>query len=141
MASNFHNILGFLAVGVDYHLGLQVLSVPPEPDFPFWELVAVHPFVMGPNQKPTVQINGVASVVDQHTPMLLWPHLPLDPMNALFPLDMLMGTQSCWLPRGTVLICGEVSTCCVAEGVSVNLDCWQPCNVPSDLVLQYATVQ
>jgi hypothetical protein len=141
MASNFHNILGFLAVGCDFHKGLQIATGVPIPDFPFWEIVALHPFIMGPNQKPKVKINGVSSVVDGHTPLLLWPHFPIPSFNAFMPLDVLFGTQSCWLPRGTVYICDEVSTCAVYECVSVNLDCWEWTKIPSDLVLQFGTVK
>jgi hypothetical protein len=143
MASNFHNILGFLAVGLDRHIGLHV--IPPLPIYPFifWEIVAVHPFFMGPNQKPSVKINGVNSVVDCHTPILLWPHYPLipDPLNALWPLDLIFGTQSCWLPRSTVLIEDTMSTCTIFECVSTNLDCNAPTKLPTDLTLQFATVK
>ena len=145
MASNFHNILGLLAIGVDFHKGLQIAppAVPgvPIPEYPFCELVCAHPFFMGPNQKPSVKINGVSSVVDGHSPLLLWPHFPLVPMNAFWPLDLLFGTQSCWLPRGTVYICDEISTCAVYECVTVTLDCWEPCKLPSNLTLQFGTVK
>ncbi len=146
MASNFHNILGFLAVGLDFHKGLQVAVPPcvagvPIAEFPFWEVVCAHPFFMGPNQKPSVKINGVSSVVDGHEPLLLWPHLSWVPLNAFWPLDLLFGSHACWLPRGTVLICDEVSTCTVYEAVTVTLDCWDPCKVPSNLTLQFGTVK
>jgi len=143
MASNFHNILGFLAVGLDYHEGLHIIPPLPIPDFPFWEIVAVHPFFMGPNQKPSVKINGVNSVVDSHTPLLLWPHFPVipDPLNAFWPIDLIFGTQTCWLPRSTVLIEGTMSTCTIFECISTNLDCNTPCKLPTDLTLQFATVK
>lgn len=143
MASNFHNILGFLAVGMDVHKGL--LPVPAPPGFVpalFGELVLVHPFFLGPNQKPSVKINGVNSVVDGHTSYLLWPHFPLFPSpNIIWPLDLVFGTHSCWLPRGTVHIEGTPSTCAMAGSVSVNLDCWEWAPIPSDLTLQFGTVQ
>jgi hypothetical protein len=145
MASNFHNILGILTVGVDRHKGLQVAPPAPPgapiPEFPFWELVCAHPFIMGPNQKPTVKINGVPSVVLGHEPLLLWPHYPLNPMNAFWPLDLIFGSQSCWLPRGTVFICDEVSTCAVYEAVTMTLDCADPCKMPTNLTLQFGTVK
>lgn len=145
MASNFHNILGILTVGVDFHKGLQVAppAVPgvPIPEFPFWELVCAHPFILGPNQKPSVKMNGVPSVVVGHEPLLLWPHFPLMPMNAFWPLDLIFGSQSCWLPRGSVLICDEPATCTVYEAVTLTLDCWEPCKVPSNLTIQVGTVK
>lgn len=138
MASNFHNILGFLAVGVDVHKGL----VPPAfTEALCAELVAAHPFILGPNQKPNVQINGVNSVVDGHTAFVLWPHAPLVPPNILWPLDMVFGTQACWLPRSTVQIDGTMSTCTIGGPFSTNLDCWEWAPIPSDLTLQFGTVQ
>jgi hypothetical protein len=140
MASNFHNILGFLAVGVDVHKGIMPPLFTPAL---YAEVVAAHPFILGPNQKPKVKINGVNSVVDCHTPMLLWPHAPVfpQPPNILWPLDLIFGTQSCWLPRGTVQIEGTPATCAIAACVSTNLDCWEWAPIPSDLTLQFATVQ
>lgn len=138
MASNFHNILGFLAVGVDVHKGL----VPPlfTPAL-CAELVAVHPFVLGPDQKPNVKINGVNSVVDGHTSFVSWPHLPLFPPNILWPIDLIFGTHSCWLPRGTVHIDNTPSTCAMVSCISMDLDCWEWAPIPSDLTLQFGTVQ
>ncbi len=142
MASNFHNILGFLAVGVDVHKGIMPIPAPPGfKDVLAAELVAVHPFVLGPNQKPNVKINGVNSVVDGHTSYLLWPHYPLFPVNILWPLDLVFGTHSCWLPRSTVQIDGTMSTCAMAACVSMDLDCWEWAPIPSDLTLQFGTVQ
>ena len=140
MASNFHNILGFLAVGVDVHKGIMPPVFTPTL---YAELVVVHPFVLGPNQKPSVKINGVSSVVDGHTSFLLWPHAPIAPQppNLIWPLDLVFGTHSCWLPRGTVHIEGTPSTCAIAACVSTNLDCWEWAPIPSDLTLQFATVQ
>src|SRR5262245_15732478 len=138
MASNFHNILGFLAVGVDVHKGL----VPPAfTEALCAELVLAHPFVLGPNQKPNVKLNGVASVVDGHTAFVLWPHPPLCPPNILWPLDMAFGSHSCWLPRSTVQIAGTMATCTIVACVSTNLDCWEWAPIPSDLTLQFGTVQ
>ncbi len=143
MASNFHNILGFLSVGVDGHEGLQILLPPPpgEPEFPFPELVAVHPFAMGPGWKTKVLINGVPSVVNGHSSLIPWPHLPIIPENAFFALDMLFGDHTCWLPRGTVFIQDEVSTCCIAGPVSTNVDCCDFGFPMTNLVVQIATVQ
>ena len=143
MASNFHNILGFLAAGVDVHKGL--LPIPAPPGFAptlFAEAVVLHPFILGPNQKPSVKINGVNSVVDTHTSYLLWPHFPVSPSpNILWPIDLVFGQHSCWLPRGTVQIEGTPATCAIAACVSTNLDCWEWAPIPSDLTLQFATVQ
>jgi hypothetical protein len=143
MASNFHNILGFLLVGVDGHEGLQIMLPPPpgEPAFPFAELVCAHPFAMGPGWKTKVLINGVPSVVNGHSSLLSWPHFPMEPMNAFFALDMLFGDHTCWLPRGTVFIQDEVSTCCIAGGVSTNVDCCDFGFPMSNLIVQIATVQ
>jgi len=145
MASNFHNILGFLAVGLDVHKGIMPVPAPPflVPEVKYGELVLVHPFFLGPNQKPNVKINGVSSVVDGHTSYLLWPHFPVvpQPPNILWPLDLVFGTHSCWLPRGTVHIDGTPATCAIVECFSTNLDCWEWAPIPSDLTLQFATVQ
>jgi hypothetical protein len=143
MASNFHNILGFLAVGVDGHEGLQILLPPPpgEPEFPFPELVCAHPYALGPGWKFKVLINGVPSVVNGHASLIPWPHYPIVPMNAFFALDMLFGDHSCWLPRGTVFIEDEVSTCCIIAGVSTNVDCCDFGFPMTNLIIQIATVQ
>jgi hypothetical protein len=138
MASNFHNILGFLAVGADVHKGPIAPAFTPGLCL---ELVCVHPFVLGPNQKSNVKINGVNSVVDTHTSFLLWPHAPVTPPNILWPIDLIFGMQACWLPRGTVQIDNTPATCAIVECVSVNLDCWEWAPIPSDLTLQFATVQ
>jgi hypothetical protein len=138
MASNFHNIVGFLAVGVDVHKGL----VPPLFEEALCaELVAAHPFVLGPDQKSNVKINGVNSVVDGHTSYVLWPHYPIFPPNILWPIDLAFGSHSCWLPRSTVTIDGTMSTCAMAACVSMDLDCWEWAPIPSDLTIQVGTVQ
>lgn len=138
MASNFHNICGMLVVGADLHKGPIAPALTPGLCL---ELVCVHPFVLGPNQKPSVQINGVNSVVDLHTSFLLWPHAPATPPNILWPLDLVFGTQSCWLPRNAVQIEGTSATCAIAGSFSVNLDCWEWAPIPSDFTYQHATVQ
>ena len=141
MASNFHDIFGFLAIGVDVHKGLRPVPAPPGfiPEL-FAEVVAIHPFILGPGQKPTVKFNGVNSVVDGHTSYVSWPHFPIAPPNILFPIDLIFGTHSCWLPRCTVQVCGELSTCAMAGPVSMDLDCWEWAPIPSDLTLQRGTV-
>ncbi|MFS8068879.1 MAG: hypothetical protein ACMG6S_21170 [Byssovorax sp.] len=139
MASNFHNILGFLDIGVDWHKGLQIVPILPGVPFVFPELVCVHPFALGPGWKTKVLINGVPSVVNGHTSLISWPHLPIIPHNATFVSDMLQGEHACWLPRGTVFIQDSTSTCCIAGPVSNNIDCGY---VPiTNLILQVATVQ
>lgn len=143
MASNFHNILGFLAVGLDGHQGLQIMLPPPPgvPAFPFYEVVCAHPFAMGPGWKTKVLINGVPSVVNGHISLIPWPHYPITPMNAFFALDMLFGDHACWLPRGTVFIEDDVSTCCILSGISTNVDCCDFGFPMANLVIQIATVQ
>ncbi len=138
MASNFHTICGFLVVGADVHKGPIVPALTPGLCL---EVVFVHPFALGPNQKPSVKMNGVNSVVDTHTSFLLWLHVPVTPTNVLWPIDLLFGTHSCWLPRGAVQVEGETATCAIAGPVSVNLDCWEWAPIPSDITLQPGTVQ
>lgn len=142
MASNFHNICGMLVVGFDVHKGLRPIPNPPNfvPEL-FTEVVALHPFVLGPGQKANVKLSGTASVVDGHTSYVLWPHFPVSPPNILFPIDLIFGTHSCWLPRCTVQICGELSTCAMAGPASINLDCWEWAPIPSSLTFQHGTVQ
>jgi hypothetical protein len=144
MANKFHNINGMLLVGLDLHDGRDLL-LPPIPPQKFLELNVAHPFWMGPNQKPTVQIDGANAVVDKHTPVVLWPHFPVvpHPLNLLFPLDLVFGTQSCWLPRGSVHICGTPAAPTVFPcELSVNLDCWLiGLKLPTSLILQPGTVE
>ncbi|WP_437676273.1 DUF6531 domain-containing protein [Sorangium sp. So ce131] len=141
MAHNFHDNNGWLIAGLELHQGFHIF--PPAP-MKFLKLVLLHPFTMGDKQKPTVLFNGVPSVVHQHEPRFLWPHLGIipDPLDALTPLHILTGSQKCWLPRGAVEICGESATCCVIGGpVSINADCWDVGRWPSSLILNPGTVQ
>ncbi|WP_437291940.1 DUF6531 domain-containing protein [Sorangium sp. So ce406] len=141
MAHNFHDINGWLLVGIEMHQGFHIF--PPLP-MKFWKLTLVHPFTLGDKQQPTVLFNGVPSVTHGHEPMFLWPHLGIipDPLDALTPLHILLGSHKCWLPRGAVEICGEKSTCCVIGGpLSLNADCWDTGKWPTSLVLNPGTVQ
>ncbi|WP_437318624.1 restriction endonuclease fold toxin [Sorangium sp. So ce385] len=141
MAHNFHDINGWLIVGLEMHQGFHIF--PPAP-MKFLKLVLLHPFTLGDKQKPTVLFNGVPSVTHQHEPKFLWPHLGIipDPLDALTPLHILFGSHKCWLPRGAVEICGEKATCCVIGGpVSLNADCWDIGRWPTSLVLNPGTVQ
>ncbi|WP_434045860.1 MULTISPECIES: DUF6531 domain-containing protein [Sorangium] len=141
MAHNFHDINGWLLVGLEMHQGFHIF--PPAP-MKFLKLVLLHPFTLGDRQQPTVLFNGVPSVTHQHEPKFLWPHLGIvpDPLDALTPLHILFGSHKCWLPRGAVEICGEKATCCVIGGpISLNADCWDIGRWPSSLVLNPGTVQ
>ncbi|KYF63144.1 hypothetical protein BE04_11705 [Sorangium cellulosum] len=141
MAHNFHDINGWLIVGIEGHSGFHIF--PPAPMW-FWKLTLLHPFTLGDRQHPTVLFNGVPSVTHQHEPVFLWPHLGIipDPLDALTPLHILFGSHKCWLPRGAVEICGEKATCCVIGGpVSLNADCWEYGKWPTSLVLNPGTVQ
>lgn len=141
MANNFHDINGWLIVGLEGHNGFHIF--PPTPMW-FWKLNLLHPFTLGDKMKPTVLFNGVPSVVHQHEPKYLWPHLGIipDPLDAMTPLHIAFGAHKCWLPRGTVEICGEKATCCVIGGpVSLNADCWEYGKWPTSLVLDPGTVQ
>ncbi|AUX39750.1 uncharacterized protein SOCE26_011450 [Sorangium cellulosum] len=141
MAHNFHDINGWLLVGLEVHQGFHIF--PPAP-MKFLKLVLLHPFTLGDKQKPTVLFNGVPSVAHQHEPKWLWPHLGIvpDPLDALTPLHIVFGSHKCWLPRGAVEICGEKATCCVIGGpLSLNADCWDIGKWPTSLVLNPGTVQ
>ncbi len=143
MAHKFHDINGLLLVGIDAHDGVHWPTPIPAPML-FWELNLLHPFWMGGNQKPTVKMNGVNSVVDAHSPKILWPHFPFspDPLNLTFPLDLVFGEQSCWLPRGQVLICGTPAAPTVFPcSLSLNLDCWMVGKIPTSLIFQPGTVE
>jgi hypothetical protein len=149
MANNFHDVGGMLIVGIDLHEALLLPGVPPAvfvpipmPRMP--HINFLHPFTMGGNQKATVQFNGRNTVVHWHSPEKLWPHLNLPPfpIDILIPIDILFGAQIAWLPRGSVMIEGETSTCANIYGpMSINLDCWDIANIPSSMIVQPSTVQ
>jgi hypothetical protein len=143
MAHNLHDKNGLYIVGLDGHIGLHF--PPLIATVFFWEITAVHPFSMGSNFKPTVQFNGgTPSVVDQHNPKILWPHIPFepDPLNMLFPLDVVFGDHKTWLPRLQVLIKGTPAAPTVFPGcLSMNVNCWAFGHLPTNLVLQVGTVQ
>lgn len=143
MANHFHDINGWLLVGIDRHMGVHWPTPIPLP-MPFFELNVMHPFVLGPNQAGSVHFNGVNAVKDQHNPKLLWPHFPFspDPLNLLFPLDLAFGDHKCWLSRGSVLTEGSPAPICAIFGpISLNLDCWMYGHLPTSLVLQAGTVE
>jgi hypothetical protein len=143
MANNFHDNTGLFVVGVDGHAGFHF---PPlmVPTF-FVSVTAVHPFIMGGDQQPTVLMNGGhPSVLDQHNPKFLWPHIGVypDPLDLFTPLHIIFGEQKCWLPRLAVHICGTpAAPTAIAGPISVNLDCWEFCKLPTSLVVQVGTVQ
>ena len=149
MANNFHDVAGLLLVGIDLHDALLLPGVPlapfvpiPRPKMP--HINFLHPFSMGGNQKSTVLFNGRKTVVHWHQPEYLWPHLNLlpFPIDILIPIHIAFGSQTAWLPRGTVFIEGEPATCTnIAGPMSVDLDCWDAGNIPSSLVVQPSTVQ
>ena len=149
MANNFHDVGGMLIVGIDLHEALLLPGIPPAvfvpipmPRMP--HINFLHPFTMGGNQKATVQFNGRNTVVHWHSPEKLWPHLNLPPfpIDILIPIDILFGAQIAWLPRGSVMIEGETSTCANIYGpMSINLDCWDIANIPSSMIIQPSTVQ
>lgn len=143
MAHNFHDIAGMLVAGIDFHRGTQPLPPPPHPMM-YWELVFVHPFILGPGQHPKVKFNGVNSVHHMHTPLVLWGHLPIipDPLNLEWWADWLGGSHIAWLPRTTVKIEGTSAACCVFPGpASINMDCCQAGFLPLSIVFQPGTVQ
>jgi hypothetical protein len=143
MAHNLHDKKGWYLVGLDGHIGLHF---PPliASTF-FWEVTGAHPFLMGSNFQANVQFNGgTPSVVDQHNPKFLWPHLPFapDPLNMLFPLDVVFGDHKTWLPRLQVLINGTPAAPTVFPGsLSMNVNCWAFGHIPTNLVHQPGTVQ
>lgn len=137
MASNFHDMNGLLVVGLDFHWGLQVGFIPQ----PFWEVNVAHPFWAGSDPNDKVLINGTQSVKDQHEPLLLWPHFPITPFNIIFPLDVLLGSQKCWLPKLTVQAQGKPMTTAMIGPISTNLDCHTPAKLPSSFILQTGTVE
>ena len=146
MPHHFHDTNGWLIVGIDMHAGLHWPVPLPVNMIPmnFWELNVMHPFIMGPNTNATVLFNGVESVKDQHNPLLLWPHFPFapDPLNLLFPLDLLFGSQKCWLPRMSVMAEGKpTAPVCIWSAVSINMDCFMFTKAPVSLIVQPGTVE
>jgi hypothetical protein len=139
--NHFHDHNGMLIVGLDRHFGIHWPTPFPIPMF-FWELNVMHPFWMGPG-KPSVMFNGFVSVADQHTARILWPHIPVipDPLNMLFPLDLVMGNQKTWMAKGTVLVEGSPGAITLIPGPwSLNMDCWTGSNLPPGIVFQPGTV-
>lgn len=142
MGHNFHDMNGELLWGIDLHFGIQIF--PLFGPMIFAELNFEHPFSLGPNPNATVLMNGVPSVKDGHAPVLLAPHLPFFPhaLNLVFPLDIVFGTQRCWIPRLSVLAEGSPTAVTLFEGTSsLNLDCFLFTKIPSSEVLQPGTVE
>jgi hypothetical protein len=141
--NRLHDINGMLIVGADRHFGVHWPTPIPFPCM-FWELVFMHPFWMGGNQQPTVQLNGGHnSVVDTHMSVLLWGHIPFapDPLNMLFPLDFLFGNHITPLARGKVHICGTPAAITLfPANWSINMDCWTGANIPPSVIYQPGTV-
>ncbi len=143
MANNFHDQAGLYIVGVDGHIGIHF---PPLMVSTFFvSITAVHPFILGGNKQPTVLMNGGRpSVVDQHNPKFLWPHIGVspDPLDLFTPVHIIFGEQKCWLPRLAVHICGTPAAPTAITGpISVNTECWEFCMLPLSLVFQDGTVQ
>lgn len=141
--NRLHDNNGMLLVGIDRHFGQHFPTPIPFFTF-FWELTLMHPFWMGGNQKPTVQINGGHNtVVDQHTSNLLWPHFPIapDPLNMWVPIDIVFGNHKTWLARSTVHIVGTPAAITLFPApLSINMDCWTGSNIPPSLIAQPGTV-
>lgn len=143
MANNFHDQAGLYIVGIDGHVGIHF---PPLMVSTFFvSVTAVHPFVLGADKQPTVLMNGGRqSVLDQHNPKFLWPHIAFspDPLDLFTPLHTIFGEQKCWLPRLAVHICGTPAAPTAITGpISVNTECWEFCMLPLSLVFQDGTVQ
>lgn len=143
MANNFHDQAGLYIVGVDGHVGIHF---PPLMVSTFFvSITAVHPFILGADKQPTVLMNGGRpSVVDQHNPKFLWPHIGIspDPLDLFTPIHTIFGEQKCWLPRLAVHICGTPAAPTAITGpISVNTECWEFCMLPLSLVFQDGTVQ
>lgn len=143
MANNFHDQAGLYIVGVDGHVGIHF---PPLMVSTFFvSITAVHPFILGADKQPTVLMNGGRpSVVDQHNPKFLWPHIGIspDPLDLFTPVHTIFGEQKCWLPRLAVHICGTPAAPTAITGpISVNTECWEFCMLPLSLVFQDGTVQ
>jgi len=141
--NHFHDTAGWLLVGIDQHWGIHWPTPIPTPMF-FWELVLLHPYSFGSTQAGTVQLNGGNNAAtDQYSSPLLWLHFPIapDPLNMLFPLDVLFGKHKTWLPRLSVLIEGKPGAITVVPGpLSADMDCWVGATLPSSLSLQPGTV-
>lgn len=143
MANNFHDTNGLLVVGFDCHEGILFVPFLFGP-LTFLEINAVHPFVVGPDHHAKTFLNGVPSVKDKHETICLWPHFPVAPapFNLVFPLDVVFGSQECWLPRLSVLAEGApMTTTAIVGPVSVNLDCFLFTKVPTSAILQPGTVE
>jgi hypothetical protein len=143
MANNFHDQAGLYIVGVDGHVGIHF---PPLMVSTFFvSITAVHPFILGADKQPTVLMNGGRpSVLDQHNPKFLWPHIGVspDPLDLFTPIHIIFGEQKCWLPRLAVHICGTPAAPTAITGpISVNTECWEFCMLPLSLVFQDGTVQ
>jgi hypothetical protein len=148
MPHNFHDTNGWLLVGVDQHGGLHWPVPLPVNMVPmnFWELNVANPFTLAPggDRNPTVLINGVESVKWECSPKLLFPHVPFapDPLNLLFPLDVIFGTHKCWLPKANVIAEGKPMTpVCIYGMVSINFDCFMWTKAPTSAILQPGTVE
>ena len=143
MAAKFQNESGMLLFSGDYHVGISMMPPIPCP-MNFWEFNALHPFTMGGNRKATVLIDNHQAVVVGHSPLHLWPHLPLlpHPVNIIFWLDVVCGRQKCWLPRSSVFFEGErgAPTVLYCE-MSINTICFLFGPLPLSIVLQVGTVE
>jgi hypothetical protein len=143
MAAKFQNENGWLLFSGDLHVGISMLPPIPCP-MNFWEFNAMHPFIMGGNRKATVLINGHKAVVHGHSPLFLWPHIPLlpHPVNITFWLDVVCGRQKCWLPKGNVFFEGQpgAPTVLFCE-LSINTICFLFGPLPLSIVLQIGTVE
>lgn len=141
--NHFHDNNAWLIIGADHHFGIHWPSPIPMPMF-FWELVFVHPYVLGGKQAGTVQLNGGHNAaLDQYTSYVVWLHIPFspDPLNMLFPLDMVFGKHKTWMPRGAVKIEGTSAAITVLPCMlSIDMDCWVGSTIPSSLVIQPGTV-
>lgn len=141
MSHVFHNINGWLLVGLDVHDAAILWPVPYSG--PALKLNFLHPFTLGDKEKPTVHFSGAPAVGWMHAPQHLWPHLPIAPfgLDVLMLLNVAFGQQMCWLPRTKVFVGGDWATCTVIPGpLSINLDCWEIPLLPTSLVLNPGTV-
>ncbi len=143
MASKLHDVGGWLLISWDWHMGVH-WPTPIPAVMPFHEINVAHPFIMGPDDEPTVKFNGRNAVKDQHEPKFLWPHFPVapDPLNLVFPLDVLFGSQACWLARSQVIVKDKPAapTVFFCE-LSCNNVCHSFGKIPTSLILQTGTVE